>query len=85
MEGARDFALEMEKNEARAKEEARTAAFEDIERENAALREQVLALKGSVTLAQSRQSGAEARFELLQTQIATEHEDAIEALRTSFA
>ena len=51
--------------------------------ENAALRAQVLELKGAVALAQSRQSGAEARFELLQTQIATEHEDAIETLRTS--
>ena len=75
----------MSENEARAKEEARTVTFEQTERENAALRAQVLELKGGVALAQSRQKAAEARFDLLQTQISNEHEDAIETLRTSMA
>jgi len=75
----------MGENEARAKEEARTAAFDQTDRENAALRAQVLELKGGVALAQSRQKAAEARFDLLQTQISNEHEDAIETLRTSMA
>ena len=66
-----------------AKEEASRDAVEATARENAALRAEVLELKGALAMAERRHSGAEARFEILQTQIAREHEEAMETLRAS--